>query len=174
MCHPCDCVGTTDLPDPESWYEALCSMPKLKTFSVEVAHREKELKEIHLAAIGVGKRLLEEKRIEAFYLLSPKQIGDCMRFVYVKQHFGELINAGSHPAFYDRTDPKKLAKREFIAMKIPYETYKRREVLWSPGLLAVKGGDPKMREVLKIVRKSDIDIKSLGSRKTPPKTPLFL
>ena len=76
MCHPCSCVGTTDLPDPQSWYEALCFMPKLKTFSVEVAHREKDLKEIHLAAIGVGKRLLEEKRIEAFYLLSPKLIGN--------------------------------------------------------------------------------------------------
>ena len=74
-------------------------MLKLKTFSVEVAHREKELKEIHLAAIGVGKRLLEEKRIEAFYLLSPKQIGDCMRSLYVEQHFGEIINAGSDPAY---------------------------------------------------------------------------
>ena len=101
-----------------------------------------------------------------------------MRSVYVEQHFGEIINAGSNPAYYNRTDPEKLVKREFIAMKIPYETYKRREVLWSPGLLAVKGGDPNMREVLKIVRKSDIDIKSLDyrktPRKTPPKTPLFL
>jgi hypothetical protein len=61
-------------------------------------------------------------------------------------------------------------------MKIPFKTYKMREMLWYQAPLSIKEGFPEMKEVLKIVRQSDIDIKSLDSRKTPrklpPKTPL--
>jgi hypothetical protein len=82
-CRPCSCVGTRNAPDLEAWYEALCSMPRLKTFSVEIAHRETDQKRIHHAAIGAGKRLLEEKRIEAFYF-SSKQIGTAVRYFSVE------------------------------------------------------------------------------------------
>lgn len=58
-------------------------MPRLKTFSVEIAHRETDQKRIHHAAIGAGKRLLEEKRIEAFYF-SSKQIGTAVRYFSVE------------------------------------------------------------------------------------------
>jgi hypothetical protein len=156
-CRPCNCVGTRDFPDSGAWYETLCSMPALKTFSVEIAYREKDLKRIHHAAIGIGKKLLQEKRIKALYLLSVKQIEDAVRYFSVESHFGEILNADSHPAH--RTDPKKLAEREIIVMRIPYSTYKMREVLWSPDLMAMEGGLPEMREVLKIVRQSDIDMK---------------
>jgi hypothetical protein len=107
----CSCVGTRNAPNPEAWYHALCLMPKLKTFSFKIAYRETDQKNIHIVAICIGKRLLEEKRIEAVCLVSPKHIGPAVRYFSVERQFDKIVNAGSHPAYWDWTDHRTRVHR---------------------------------------------------------------
>lgn len=129
--------------DDLTWSDMLNDFLHLKTFSVEVPHGK--FASTHIAALCLGRALLEKKRIDSIYLLFRQPITGLERQRHIDSIFGPLVKA-EDPTISPQCEFETVARDFDIVAKRPW-AFEQDEPWFSNG--------EAMREVFWITRWSD-------------------